>query len=275
MRLPMAVLAAAAALSAGAAQAASVEVKDAVARVTVIPENRSDVRVEVLHGNGRLPLRVREQGGRTVVDGDLRMNRIRDCKGGPNGYVEVSGVGRVAWRDMPELVIRTPRDVRIATGGAVFGSIGRAGSVELANAGCGDWLVADVQGDLKVSQAGSGDTRTGSAGRARLRVAGSGDIAAANVREGLQVDVAGSGDVAVASVSGELDVRIAGSGDVRVNGGRVRQMSASIAGSGDIDFRGVADTLKARIAGSGDVRAREVRGEVSKSVIGSGGVTIG
>ena len=36
---------------AGAAQAASVEVKDAVARVTVVPEARSDIKVEVISPN--------------------------------------------------------------------------------------------------------------------------------------------------------------------------------------------------------------------------------
>ncbi|RAK51084.1 GIN domain-containing protein [Phenylobacterium deserti] len=276
MRLPVVGLAAAAVLCAGAAHAQSVEIKDAVARVTVVPEDRGDVKVEVIRGNPRLPLQVRSMGGRTIVDGDLRMNRIRNCGGeGANSRVEVAGIGPVAWRDMPEVVIRTPRNVKVSAGGAVFGSVGRAASVDLANAGCGDWLVADVQGELKLSQAGSGDTRAGSSGRAHVRVAGSGDVAAAVVRGPLQVDVAGSGDVAVGSVNGELDVRIAGSGDVRIGGGRANEMKVSIAGSGDVDFRGVADSLKARVAGSGDVRAREVRGPVSKQVIGSGGVTIG
>ena len=54
MRLPIALLAAAAALAGGTAHAASVEVKDAVARVTVIPENRNDVKVEIVSQNPRL-----------------------------------------------------------------------------------------------------------------------------------------------------------------------------------------------------------------------------
>jgi hypothetical protein len=276
MRLPIALLAAAAALAGGTAHAASVEVKDAVARVTVIPENRSDVKVEIVNPNPRLPLSVRTLGGRTIVDGDLRRNKIRDCHGsGERVSVHVAGLGEVAWRDMPQIVIRTPRDVDIDTGGAVFGTIGRAANVDLGNAGCGDWTVANVEGRLRVSQAGSGDTRTGSAGEAKLRVAGSGNVSAADVRGRLDVDVAGSGDVTVASMSGPLDVHVAGSGDVRVGGGHATEMSVSVAGSGDVNFGGVAETLKARIAGSGDVRARQVRGQVSKTVMGSGGVTIG
>ena len=46
------------ALAAGAAQAAEVEIKDAVARVTVIPEARSDIKVEFLTTNSDLPLEI-------------------------------------------------------------------------------------------------------------------------------------------------------------------------------------------------------------------------
>ena len=67
----MSAVAAVAALTAGAASAASVDVRDAVARVTVIPENRADIKVEFLSANPRLPLQVRTFGGKTIVDGDL------------------------------------------------------------------------------------------------------------------------------------------------------------------------------------------------------------
>jgi len=266
---------AAAALAAGAASAASVEVKDAVARVTVIPENRSDIKIEVIHANPQLPLEVRTFAGRTILDGRLG-RRIRDCHGsGENVSVRVRSVGDVAWRDMPQVVIHTPRDVDLDAGGAVWGSVGRSANLKLGNAGCGDWTVANVEQQMRVSQAGSGSTRTGSSGQANIRVAGSGDTVVGEVRGGLDVDIAGSGDVAVASIAGPLGVHIAGSGDVKVAGGRATTMTVSVAGSGNVDFRGSADSLKARIAGSGDVRAREVKGQVSKTVMGSGGVTIG
>lgn len=279
MRLSMALLAATAALTttaaAGAANAAEVEIKDAVARVTVIPENRSDIKVEIISPNARLPLEVRTRGDQTIVDGDLD-RKIRSCRGSGEGRsVEVRGVGDVAWREMPQIVIRTPRDARVEAGGAVFGSVGRSASLTLSNAGCGDWTVGNVAGAMKIRQAGSGDTRTGTAGSASIRVAGSGDVATADVAGALDIDIAGSGAVAAKSVQGALSVSIAGSGDVTIGGGRATTVNASIAGSGDVDFRGVADSVKARIAGSGDVRVREVKGEVSKSVMGSGNVTIG
>ena len=268
-------LSAAAALAAGAAQAASVEVKDAVARVTVIPENRGDIKVEFVSTNPRLPLEVRSFGGRTIVDGRLG-RRVRDCRGHGDGVsVYVRDVGDVSWRDMPQLVIRTPRDVDINVGDAVWGTVGRSASVKLGNAGCGDWTVANVQGALRITQAGSGDTRAGSAGEARIHVAGSGDAALGDVHGALDVSIAGSGDVNVASLNGPLGVNIMGSGDVKVAGGRATTMNVSVAGSGNVDFRGVAETLKARVAGSGDVRAKQVTGEVHKMIMGSGGVTIG
>lgn len=260
---------------AGGAHAASVEIKDAVARVVVIPEDRADIKVEFLTTNPNLPMTVRALGDRVIVDGGLR-HRIRDCTSqGARIHVQVAGVGSIAIEDIPQVVIRTPKDVNIETGGAVFGAIGKSDNLNLANAGCGDWTVANVAGKGRVSQAGSGDTATGSMGEAIFKIAGSGDIHAGAIEGPMTVDVAGSGDVSAASLNGSLDVKIAGSGDLRIAGGRAKDVDVSIAGSGDVSLDCVADSLRARVAGSGDVRVRQVTGSVSKSIMGSGGVTIG
>lgn len=275
MRLLTACATAALVLGAGAAQAAEVEIKDAVARVTVIPESRNDIKVEFISTHPNLPLQVRTLGGKTIVDGDLA-RKIRSCNAeGGRVNVSVAGIGPVSYADMPQIVIRTPRDADVEAGGAVFGTVGKSQSLELSNAGCGDWTVANVAGRLKLSIAGSGDTRVGSAGQASLRVAGSGDVTTRAVQGPLDVDVAGSGDVWVASISGgAMDIKVAGSGDVTVAGGSAEGFSATVAGSGDVRFDGSAQSLKARIAGSGDVRARTVRGDVSKAVVGSGDVIV-
>ena len=279
MRLQMVLLAATAALSlgvgAGAAQAASVEVKDAVARVTVVPEDRKDIKIEVIRPNAQLPLTVRTFGDRTILDGDLD-RRIHNChSSAERSWVDVRGVGKVGWADMPQVVIHTPRDVHVDAGGAVFGSVGRSATLDLDNAGCGDWTLANVEGEAKIGQAGSGDTRMGSAGSLRLRVAGSGDVAAADIKGPVDINIAGSGDAMIRSVSGALEISVAGSGDVSIAGGRATDMKVSLAGSGDVDFRGTADSLRARIAGSGDVHANEVKGPVSKMIMGSGSVRVG
>lgn len=278
MRLTLALLIAA--LSTASSQAAppelAVEVKDAVARVTVVPEDRADIRVEMLTTNPRLPLEVRTTRSRTIVDGKLDPKRIRACRTTPAGaVVTVARLGEVAWRDMPQIVVRTPRDVTVAVGGAVYGSVGRSRNLSLGAAGCGDWAVANVEQVLHLGLAGSGDTRAGSAGEARLQVAGSGGLGVAEVRGPLTANLAGSGDIRVRQVNGPLDIHMAGSGDVLIEGGRASAMTVSMAGSGDVAFNGVADSLSARIAGSGDVRVGQVRGSVSSRVLGSGRVRIG
>ena len=276
MRLPVAIAACAAALGvAGAANAASVEIKDAVARVVVIPEDRADVKVEMLTSHPDLPLQVRGAGGKWVIDGNLN-RRIRDCNASRGRTsVRVAGLGEVAYDAMPQIVIRTPRDAKVTAGGAVFGAVGKTASLDFANAGCGDWTIANVTGKLRVSEAGSGDVNTGTAGEAEIRIAGSGDVRTQAVAGRLEVSVAGSGDVGVAAVDGPAKIRVAGSGDVRIAAGRASVLDATIAGSGDVRMDGEVGDLDAQIVGSGDVRVRKVTGAVKKTVMGSGGVTIG
>jgi hypothetical protein len=262
---------------ASAAQAGpSVAIRNAVARVTVIAENRSDVKVEFLTTNPDLPIHVATRGDRVIIDGDLRHNRIHGCRThGGRPVVSVRDVGEVTWEKMPQVVIRTPMAVDVGADGAVFGSVGRADSVDLANAGCGDWTVANVKGQLKISNAGSGDTRTGSAAEIRVNVAGSGDVRTAAIGGPVSVNIAGSGDVRVGSIAGPLAVSVAGSGDVVVGGGNAPEVHVNIAGSGDTDFAGTAGEVSANIMGSGDVRVAVVTGQIHKAIMGSGSVIVG
>lgn len=266
--------------SAGAASAQTIEIEDAVARVTVITENRADVAVEVQQGTSGLPpVQVSRRGNTTFIDGGLNERDIRGCSqsgfGDTRTRVNVRGVGEVAVDAAPRIIIRAPMTVELEADGAVWGSVGRTESLQLSNAGCGDWTLANVSGPLRLSVAGSGDVRAGTAGAARISVAGSGDVEIVSVANGLDVSVAGSGDVKVGRASGEIGASVAGSGDVSVGGGRARAVKARIAGSGGVLFAGEADSLSASVAGSGDVRVQRVNGPVSKSVIGSGEVIVG
>jgi hypothetical protein len=275
-RLSGAMAAAAGLLAAGTAAAAPVvEIRDAVARVIVSPEARSDIQVEIVRPNPRLPLRVWSFAGRTYVDGGLA-HRISDCRtqaGEPS--VSVIGVGEISADAMPQIVIHTPMDARVVAGGAVWGQVGRTAALDLANAGCGDWQVANVRGKLKLTQAASGSIRAGLAGAAELYDAGSGSIITREVSGPVTAMNVGSGQIDVGAVNGAFDARIAGSGHVHAAAGHASLMKASIAGSGDIGLNGTADVLKASVVGSGDVRVTKVTGQVSKAVIGSGMVRIG
>lgn len=272
----MAGAAALAATTAGAVQAQELEIKDAAARVIVIPEARRDIQVTVTRGApGLPPLQVRQLRSGVEIDGDLK-RRIEGCDG-RNGVesVRVRGVGRIPVEELPVITARVPMDADVSSNGAVWGSVGRTNSLELGSAGCGSWRAANVAGDAEISQAGSGDIMVGSSRRTEANLAGSGDLRLGPVAGSLEANIAGSGDIRVASVAGGVEANIAGSGDVVVESGRSGAVSASIAGSGDVRVMGGATSLTASIMGSGDVHVQHVSGPVRRSVMGSGDVIVG
>lgn len=252
-----------------------VVIKNAVARVTVVPQDRADVSVVIRTHDPRLVLTVEKKGDRTIVDGDLKWNKIRNCRGtAETASADVKDMGTIAYKDMPEVIVYTPRNVDIGTSGAVWGYIGRANSVSFSNAGCGDWTIANVAGQLDVSQAGSGDVLAGDVGGLDLSVAGSGDTKLKAVSGKADISIAGSGNVIMSSLNGNLDVSIAGSGDIRIFGGRADSVDVSVAGSGDIRFAGEAQKVDASFMGSGDLWVTKA-GSVDKTVMGSGAVHVG
>jgi hypothetical protein len=274
MRL-MAILAVAAAFSASAANAASVEIRDAVARVTIVPQDRSDIRVEIVRPHPELPLSVSVSGDRTLIDGGLG-RRIHDCNGmGGNARVSVRGVGKVPYDEMPQVVIYTPRDVEVEANGALVGAIGRSASLELDNSGCANWTIADVSGEAELRQSGAGNVKMGMAGRLDLDLSGAGNLNAVGVRDGMDARLSGAGGVTVGSFAGPMEAQVSGVGQIRVNEGRASRIKATVSGIGGIDFGGVAQDLQASISGLGNIRVKEVTGSVTKSVSGGGRIRVG
>lgn len=278
---------------AGAAQAKGpeVEIKHAVARVVVIPDPaRTDIKVEVIKGTADIPaLDVRTTAdGKVIIDGGLD-RKIHGC--GRSGIVvnddetfDVMNppsnlVARVAHgpdiriKDAPLITIRTPMDVKVSAGSAVFGSIGRANSVSLGSGGCGDWTIGNVSGELNISIGGSGDVRTGTAGSTEVNIGGSGDVRLGAIRD-LDISIGGSGDVRAKRVDGDVKVAIGGSGDVTVGGGAVDRVDVTIAGSGDVKVDADVNSVNATIMGGGDVHVRSAK-SVSKHIMGGGSVTVG
>ncbi|WP_447909338.1 GIN domain-containing protein [Brevundimonas bullata] len=296
MKIAVYAAASAAVLAAFAAQPAAAqdaEIRNAVARVIVIPEDRADIAVEITRGSADLPqLTVERRGSKVRIDGGLGRRRsvmqltndsIRECNDGradarqpgEGATVEVRGKGRIRLEDAPLVVLRTPRDVDVSSGSGVYGSIGRgARSVDLGAGGCGNWTVANVDGRLEVAVGGSGTVRAGTSRLLEASVGGSGSVFAGATGD-LEASIGGSGSIVVAGVNGPAEVAIGGSGDVTIRGGRASTLEVAVAGSGNVRFDGVADSLEASIAGSGDVRVAEVTGAVSRSIVGSGEVRIG
>lgn len=253
----------------------TLDLRGVAARIVVIPEARGDIQVALTRASSALPIRIHTFGQGAFVSGDVG-HKIQACNGGgSHRKVGVWGRGDIPYEELPLLVARTPMDVKITAGDAVFGEVGRSGSLDLTNRGCGDWIVANVAGLAHIDQTGSGDTRGGGAGRADLDVAGSGDITMQGVRGAVTAVSAGSGNITVGSLNGRLNARIAGSGDVRVKSGEADDVNAEVAGSGSVAFGGAARSLHASIAGSGDITIGRVDGPVTKHVFGSGDVMVG
>jgi hypothetical protein len=277
MRLALGLISAAAALAAAGAAAAapSVEIRDAVARVTVIPEDRTDVKVEMLTTNASLPLEVRTSGSTTVISGNVA-HRISDChRRGDHPSAWVRGVGEITYDNMPQVVIHTPKAVIIETGGAVYGSVGRASSLDLQNSGCSAWTVADVAGDASLRESGAGSVHMGAAGKLALQLSGAGSVHATRVSQGLDATLSGAGGIDIQELNGPVMAHVSGVGHIKAEQGHATTVRASVSGVGGVELGGDAQSLDASISGFGGVRVKAVSGQVTKSVSGGGHVTIG
>lgn len=257
---------AAASALASPAFAQEVEIDNAVARVVVIPEDRTDIQVTVDQGAAGLPpVEVTRRGRDIRIDGGLR-RRIQRCRSDdfvanptemPAGTtVQVRNHGEVEVSEAPLIIIRTPMEVNVDAEGAIWGAIGRSSGVELASGGCGDWSVANTTGDLSIAIGGSGDVRAGTA-------------------QGLEVAIGGSGNVNVNAINGPAEVAIGGSGELRIAGGQASSLDIAIGGSGTVIFNGEAGNVSATIAGSGDIAIDRVTGTINRTVLGSGEIRVG
>lgn len=275
----LATAALAAAVPAAASAAPSVRLEDLAARVVVIPEARSDVKVEIRPGAADLPTpRLAWDGGNAVVRGGLDDGVLKDCrKSGKDfdaGAVVLKGRRNVAVKDLPVVVLRTPLDVSIDADGAVVGEIGAARSVSLHHERCGTWKIADVSGRLALDMEGLGDVRAARAGSADLTIEGMADVELTSVGA-LKTALQGVADVTVGRVDGPVDIALEGMGDVHIKSGRATTFAARLEGMGDVQFDGVADRLDATADGMGSVRVAKVTGPVRKSQSGFAKVKIG
>jgi hypothetical protein len=301
-RFTLPVLGLATLLAAGSAAAApysadAVDVTAAALHLVVIPEDRTDVDVEVKPGATIAAPDVRLERGRVVVDGQLR-GRINGCRGGGADRlsdVTIRGLGRVPVQSLPEVVVRVPRTVKLRASGAILARVGASAGGSMAFEGCGAATVADVSGALDLSLVGSGDVdaadvkgpltaalngsgdiRIGAAGPARLKIQGSGDLTVARASGDLEARLAGSGDLSVGAVSARSGaLSLSGSGDVVVAGGRIETLAMTLAGSGDMRFGGHAGVVSTALAGSGDISVRSADKIASRTKSGSGDIRIG
>jgi hypothetical protein len=252
-------------------RAAGVQVRDAAALLTVMPEDRTDVDATMMAG-ARLPApTVRLQGDQLVIDGGLR---VQGCGGwfqsGPRSSIRVAGYGAVSPDQLQRITLHVPRTLNLSVGGGVHSTIGssRGGRVELS--GCGASEIADAQGALDLTLNGSGDVRLGNvSGALRAALNGSGDVAGGRVGSDATLSLTGSGDLGVGDVGGALDARLLGSGNLRA--GAVSGAHLQLRGSGDVSVGEVRGPLSASLDGSGNIAVRSAQATTMDLQLSSSG----
>jgi hypothetical protein len=276
MKLSNTLLAAAITLSApNLAHAATVELKNLYASVEIVPEDRSDVAVDMRAADGKLRLpSVTRVGDTVIVDGGLRP--LLGCNGGgdPEHGANAPGHGWLGRGSAINLTVHTPRDVRVKANGSIIGTVRAAGQVDLTTNGCSHWRIADVAGALSIHQDGAAHIEAGSAGSAHLDLSGFSNVDLAAARA-LNVDMSGAGKVSLGRISGPVDASLSGVGSVKIASGHAQRVKAEVSGLGGFSLRGSAAELDADVSGIGSVHVDHVDGAVHKSVSGIGHVSVG
>ena len=259
MRLRLALLAAAARARRGRRRRRrpSVEIKDAVARVTVIPEDRSDVKVEMLTTNADLPLRSAPWAAATIIDGNLRAPHPRLPQRGDNscGLGARRRQGRLR-RHAPGGRSARPRPSRSRRRRRV--RLGRPlGQPRPHNSGCSGWTIADVAGDATLRDSGAGSVGWASAGPPGAALSGAGEHHATAGPPGPRRDLSGAGGGDRRRPQRRhwrpTSPASATSRSPAATPAACRPRSRA---SAAVEFGGAAESLDASISGLGDIRVK-------------------
>lgn len=264
----MRIFLAAAAVSLVAAPAAaetfnttSVDIVHAAANVTVIPEDRANVDVQITAGGGRVAApQARMTAEGLVIDGGLR-NRFRGCTNNLTGQTiaRIRGIGNVPREQLPRITLRVPRTLDLTAAGAVYTEIGASSGGDVVMSGCGDTDIAATSGALNVTLNGSGDIDAAAVGGAlAATVNGSGSLNVERASGQATLRLNGSGDLVVGNVGGGLNAQLAGSGSLRT--GAARGARLVLNGSGDVNAGAITGALDADLTGSGTMRVASVDG---------------
>jgi len=259
-----------------------IELRDMVARIVVMPEDRSDIDIRVRYGKVHVPtLMVSHHGNVTVLNGHLsNPNKnfgfkfridINDTDNGEvdKGTVFISGLGNVNIGDLPLVFVRVPQNAVVKDSAYSFGQVKPSKSLDFIMNGNGDWQIEPVSGSLSVIDSGSGTLHVSSAGDSIIDSMGSGDIDIGSARN-LRISLSGSGGF---SSGQSLDTELQNSGSGDVNLGRVRNLRAQLNGSGDLTLATVGG-ISVVNNGTSDVRIARANGPVNLDLSGSGDINI-
>jgi hypothetical protein len=276
MRIVLATAAAAlAAAMAGEAAAAELVLDQAVARVVVIPEARSDIQVEVAQGrNGAPPVRVSRSGDSVTVSGGSRVRMCNfDTEDG--GWIMLSKSGpRVDMEDFASVTVRAPRDVRISGGGgAILGSIGRSQTLTMEQSGCAHWTAGDVAGPLQAEMSTGANLRAGTVPTARLNATSGGAVRVVRA-DRLDATATAGGVIKANAAPGVVVATATGGGVVTIDGGSTRSLTGTATGGAHIRHKGRVGELEASASGGAVIKVEHAGRVLSRYAHGGSSVVI-
>jgi hypothetical protein len=258
----------------GGAWAAELVLDGLVARVTVIPEVRSDFAVEVRAGSGGLPdVSVSEEGGRALLTSGVEVGA---CVGsGDRMQVGLRDGTRAEMSDAPEVIIHAPLTFSVSgANSGLIGQIGPAEDLAITQSGCVFWDVADVAGRLRVNLS-AGARLTAGASDSTLLGASAGAAISTGAVSDLVAEASAGGMIRVASASGSAEANAASGGSIEIKGGETTTLRAEASSGARIVHRGKVESLWADASVGGEVEVSEVENVVSRSVSIGGRVVVG
>ena len=275
------------------AQAADrLQLKNLQANVEIIPENRSDIRVDVdMNGSSDKAPEITYSGNTVVVAGNLQTGRKSfrvsfnlDRRMDIDKARQMSRIHRDHPAGLPNLVIHTPLKVSLKSSAYVFGHIGPSQSVKIEDSGDGEWRIDDVSQDASVEGVGGTDfhlTNTGSAnidllGTGNVTLGdtqsiwssqwGSGDVTVSKVVRDADIELSGIGDFKARNVSGKMRVLIDDAGSVAVQDGDVDVLRVrTLDGIGAVRFAGTVKDADINIGTSTKVSIHKLTGSLKKT----------
>ncbi len=275
------------------AQAADrLQLKNLRANVEIIPENRSDVRVDVdMNGSSDKAPEITCSGATLVVAGTLptgrktfRVSFNLDRRMDIDKSRQMSRTHRDHPAGLPNLVIHTPMKVSLKSSAYVFGHIGPSQSVRIDDSGEGEWRIDAVSQDASVNGGGATDFYMSNSGSANIDLLGtgnvtlgdtqtiwssqwgSGDVTVNKVVRDADIELSGIGDFKARNVSGKMRVLIDDAGGVAVQDGDVDVLRVrTLDGIGAVRFGGTVKDADINIGTSTKVSIHKLTGSLKKT----------
>ena len=270
----------------------TLSLKNVRADVEIIPENRSDVSVDVqVNGSTDAQPVVTRIGNVVTITGDVETGRQAfRVSFNLARNMDVAATKRrlhipyMRRSGLILIVVHAPLRVKVKSNAEVFGHIGPSQSVDINDIGEGEWHVDPVEQDIRVSGGGktdfylstsrsvsldllgTGSVKLGDTQSLFSSQYGSGDVIASRVYKEVNLNISGIGDFFGQYVSGSTRILIADAGNARIDDASISKLIVrSLDGVGTVKIGGTVNDVDVNIGTSTKVTLHKVTGTVQRA----------